>query len=150
VSNIISYLRTLSLITIISPESFVDCTTRSRDIRHLSAWVAGLREIVAASPRKQRDPHRNRPNYVYPRLAARPHPPRLERTRLDDLSYTTGKGDTDSTLRKTAYAMFFCATNPDPNANGGVWALLQNGAIQRMEEAQERGSLGEPPAYADL
>lgn len=60
-----------------------------------------------------------------------------------------GKGDTDSTFKKTAHAMFFCATNPDPGANGSVWALLQNGALQRMEEAQERGSLGEPPAYTD-
>jgi NAD(P)-dependent dehydrogenase (short-subunit alcohol dehydrogenase family) len=56
-------------------------------------------------------------------------------------------GDTDSTIRRTAQAMFFCATNPDPNANGSVWALMQNGSIQRMEEAQEVGSLGAPPAY---
>ena len=70
-----------------------------------------------------------------------------DRTRPDDTYYTTGMGDTDSTFRKTANAMFFCATNPDPGANGSVWALLQNGDIQRMEEAQERGSLGAPPAY---
>jgi len=60
-----------------------------------------------------------------------------------------GMGDTDLTFRKTANAMFFCATNPDPRANGSVWALLQEGEIQRMEEAQERGSLGAPPAYTN-
>ncbi|KAF9780830.1 hypothetical protein BJ322DRAFT_1081950 [Thelephora terrestris] len=60
-----------------------------------------------------------------------------------------GMGDTDSTFKKTANAMFFCATNPDPKANGSVWALLHHGGIQRMEEAQERGSLGAPPAYTD-
>ena len=53
------------------------------------------------------------------------------------------------TFRGTSNAMFFCATNPDPKANGSVWALLQNGTIQRMEEAQEM-SLGEPPEYSEL
>ncbi|KAF9643333.1 hypothetical protein BDM02DRAFT_3191809 [Thelephora ganbajun] len=76
-----------------SPESIVDCTSRSGDLRH---------------------------------------------------------GDTDLTFRKTANPMFFCATNPDPNANGSVRALLQNGTIQRMEEVQERGSFGRPTAYTDL
>jgi len=60
-----------------------------------------------------------------------------------------GYGDTDLTFKKTANAMFFCATNPDPEANGSVLALLQNGTIQRMEEAQEGGSLGGPPAYTE-
>lgn len=46
--------------------------------------------------------------------------------------------------------MFFCATNPDPGANGSLWGLLQDGAVQRLEEVQERGNLGEPPAYVDL
>jgi len=63
---------------------------------------------------------------------------------------TPGKGDADLTFRKTAYAMFFCATNPDPGANGSLWGLQQDGAVQRLEEVQERGNLGEPPAYVDL
>ena len=46
--------------------------------------------------------------------------------------------------------MFFCATNPDPKANGSVWALVPDGIIRRMEEAQEMGSLGGPPEYAEL
>jgi hypothetical protein len=70
--------------------------------------------------------------------------------RIDDRLHTIGHGDADLTFRKTAHAMFFCATNPNPNANGSVWALLQNGTIQRMEEAQEMGSLGGPPAYTEL
>lgn len=70
-------------------------------------------------------------------------------SRIDGPLYVAGQGDADLTFKKTANAMFFCATNPDPNANGSVWALLQNGTVQRMEEAQERGSLGAPPAYAD-
>ena len=70
--------------------------------------------------------------------------------RIDEPSCTTGHGDTDLTFRKTANALFFCATNPDPSANGSVWALLQNATIQRMEEAQEMGSLGGPPEYTEL
>ena len=62
----------------------------------------------------------------------------------------TGIGDRDMTFERSANAMFFCATNPDPNANGGVWALLQNGTIQRVEEVQEWESLGGPPASTDL
>lgn len=54
------------------------------------------------------------------------------------------------TFKKTANAMFFCATNPDPRANGSVWALLQNGVIKRLEEGQERRDPEEPPAYSDL
>lgn len=69
---------------------------------------------------------------------------------IDDRPRTIGHGDADLTFRKTAHAMFFCATNPNPNANGSVWALLQNGTIRRMEEAQEMGSLGGPPAYTEL
>jgi len=63
---------------------------------------------------------------------------------------TPGKGDTDLTFRKTGYAMFFCATNPDPDANGSVWSLLQNGAVQRLGEVRETRNLGDPPSYADL
>lgn len=54
------------------------------------------------------------------------------------------------TFKTTAHAVFFCATNPDPGANGSVWALLQNGTMKRLEEVQERGDLGEPPAYENL
>lgn len=70
--------------------------------------------------------------------------------RADYPLYMTGHGDTDLTFKKTANALFFCATNPDPNVNGSIWALLQNGTIQRMEEAQEMGSLGGPPEYTEL
>lgn len=62
----------------------------------------------------------------------------------------TGHGDTDLTFTKTGHAMFFCATNPDPDANGSVWASLHNGIIQRVEEAQRMGSLGSPPEYTQL
>lgn len=75
----------------------------------------------------------------------------LNGIRIATVQSTTppGRGDTDLTFRKTANAMFFCATNPDHQANGSVWALMENGTIQRMEEAQQGGSLGEPPAYTD-
>ena len=58
--------------------------------------------------------------------------------------------DMELTFKTIANAMFFCATNPDPKANGSVWALLEDGFIHRMEEAQETGSLGEPPEYTEL
>ena len=64
--------------------------------------------------------------------------------------YMTGHGDTDLAFGKTANAVFFCATNPEPTANGSVWALLQNGSIQMMEEAREMGSLGGPPEYTEV
>jgi len=76
----------------------------------------------------------------------------LNGIRIATVQSTTppGRGDTDLTFRKTGNAMFFCATNPDPNANGSVWTLLQNGNVQRMEGAQERGNLGGPPAYTEI
>ena len=51
--------------------------------------------------------------------------------------------------RTTAYVMFFCATNPDPSANGSVWGLLPNGVVQRMEEIPEMGMMPPelPPEY---
>ena len=70
--------------------------------------------------------------------------------RADDLLCVTGHGGTDLMFRKTANAPFFYATNPDPKANGSVRALLQNGTILGMEEAQEMGSLGGPPEYIKL
>ena len=87
-----------------------------------------------------------------PQVNNTPTPPQFAaargETRTDKLMI--GHGDTDLTFKKTANALFFCATNPDPNANGSIWALLQNGTIQRMEEAQEMGSLGGPPEYTEL
>ena len=70
-------------------------------------------------------------------------------THTDDLQYTTGNGDSGRLLEKTASAMFFCATNPDRNANGSVWALLPNGTLQRMEAVQDMGSHGKPPEYTE-
>lgn len=72
------------------------------------------------------------------------------RTRTDDASYTTGKGGADPSYKKTAHVMFFCATNPDAGANGSVWALLPNGAVQRLGEVKGRGDFEEPPAYTDV
>jgi len=145
---------TITLLTVISVESVVDCTPGSRDLRHFSARVTRLREINATRSYTQWNPHCDGPIYMFPRYATHRFIFRLMiilgGPRTDGPLYATGHGDTDLTFRKTANAMFFCATNPDPNANGSVWALLQNGTIQRMEEAQERGSLGGPPAYTDL
>ena len=64
--------------------------------------------------------------------------------------YMAAHGDTELMFKIIANVMFFCATNPDPGANGSVWALLQDGIIHRMEEAQGMGSLGGPPEYAKL
>lgn len=145
---------TITFLTVISVESVVDCTPGSRDLRHFSARVAWLREIDATGSYAQRNPHCDGPIHMLPRYATHRFISHLMITlggpRTDGLLYVTGHGDTDLTFRKTANAMFFCATNPDPNANGSVWALLHDGTIQRMEEAQERGSLGGPPAYTDL
>ena len=73
----------------------------------------------------------------------------MVRARADDSIYTAAHSDVELTFKTIANAMFFCATNPDPNANGSVWALVQDGVIHRMEEAQEMGSLGGPPEYSD-
>ena len=67
----------------------------------------------------------------------------------DDLPYATGNGDSGTLSEKIASTMFYCATNPDRGASGSVWALLPNGTVQRMEEAQETGSNGKPPEYTE-
>lgn len=61
----------------------------------------------------------------------------------------SGNGDSGALLEKIASSIFFCATNPDRDANGSVWALLPNGTLQRMEETQEMGSPGKPPDYTE-
>ncbi|KAF9641850.1 hypothetical protein BDM02DRAFT_3133525 [Thelephora ganbajun] len=51
-----------------------------------------------------------------------------------------GHGDTNSTFRKTANVMFFCATNPDSNANGSVWGMGQH---REWKKRRKEGVLGD-------
>ena len=61
----------------------------------------------------------------------------------------TGNGDSGALFEQIASAMVFCATNPDRDANGSVWALFPNGTLQQMEEARETESDGKLPEYTE-
>ena len=57
----------IALLTMTSAESVVECACGTRDLRHLSARAARLREIGAAGSHHQGDPHRDGPIYIFAR-----------------------------------------------------------------------------------
>jgi len=130
----------------------MDHAPKSRDLFHLSTWVTCLREINAASAHTQRDPHCDSAIHISPRYAIHLHLCCFRAKGIwctDDLLYMTGNGDSGALFEQIASAMVFCATNPDRDANGSVWALFPNGTLQQMEEARETESDGKLPEYTE-
>jgi len=71
-------------------------------------------------------------------------------TRANDPMHTKGHGDTNLTFRKTGNAMFFCATNPDPNANGCVGIAAEWNHTEDGRSAGKGESWGTARVYRSL